>query len=85
MHVYMCVSFFYFIFLLFYFLFKETKYIDDGRSICMSVCMYVEFNWFPGQGKEKIKTKWIKMNYLINKMGAVMFVKKMMTRCGLYC
>jgi len=37
--------------ILFYFVFKETKYIDDGRCICMSVCMYVELNWFPGKEK----------------------------------
>jgi len=47
----MCVSFkkkkFYY-----FFIFKETKYIDEGRCICMSVCMYLDLNWFPG--KEKI-------------------------------
>jgi len=37
------------------FLFKETKYIDDGR--CMSVCTYVELNWFPEKVKLKNKLK----------------------------
>jgi len=58
MRVYMCVcvcvcvSFFKFIFIiLLKFLFKETKYIDNGKCICLGVCMYVELNWFPGKEK----------------------------------
>jgi len=61
MHVYMCVCVcvcacvwaFWNYLKLFNFLFKEIKYIDDGRCICMSVCTYVELNWFPEKGNKK--------------------------------
>jgi len=39
---------------------KETKCIDDGGCVCMSVCMYMDLNWFPGKGKKERKKK---MNY----------------------
>jgi len=39
---------------LFYYIFYlKKKYIDDGRCLCMSVCMYVELNWFPGKATTK--------------------------------
>jgi len=62
-----------YIYILLHFVFKETTCIDEGRCICMSVCMYVELNWFPGKEKKKEK-KWIMMNELINERGGVMFV-----------
>jgi len=54
-YFFIIIIYYHYLILIFnYFLFKETKYIEEGRY----VCIYVEFNWFPGKGRKK----WINMN-----------------------
>jgi len=65
MHVYMCIcacvslkkNIYIFFKNVFNFVLIYKKCIDDGRCICMSVCMYMELNWFPSKGKNEKKKK----------------------------